>query len=156
MTSQGKNKKASVSHLPVAWSDDMSRRETKRRGMTIVEIVVAVGILTLGVAAICEQISASGKLARLIERQARRDLLANKQLNQLLAAPYDRLATWQPPTPPEPAPGDATLLWKASLSRQPDGLLRVSVTAGWPDPAKPKPGDFAVGSTFTVEGAKAP
>jgi hypothetical protein len=122
--------------------------------MTIVEIIVAIGVLTVGVAAICQQISDSGNLARLIERQARRDLLANKQLNQLLAAPFDRLAAWQPPARPAPAPGDATLLWQASLSRQPDGLLRVGVTAGWPDSAKP--GDFARGSTFVVEGAKAP
>jgi hypothetical protein len=122
--------------------------------VSIVEVVIALGILTFSAAAVYQQMATVDRQSRLFERMVRRDLLAYRQLQQAVACPHAALAAWTPSETPLPIAGEEPFLRQWSVSDEPGSMLRVRATVGWR--ARPGENIFAEGSTFTVEGVKAP
>lgn len=127
---------------------------SRLKAVSIVELLVAIGILAIGGAAIYRQMNDSDRQGRLFERQVQRDLLAYGLLQQTLACPYQALAAWTPAAEPRLAPEAKSLLYQIKVRKDEKGFLHIGVTAG--GQAAPGKTAFAAGSAITFEGVKAP
>jgi hypothetical protein len=137
-----------------ARGDAVSKRTKPCRGVTIVETIVALAILTFGAAAIFGTMVDSGRQGLTIESRVRRELLASQRLHEILAAPYAELAAWKPAAAPAPIAGEEPFLWQAAVERSADGLLHVKATVG--ERSKTSPDAFGDGLRAEIEGVKAP
>jgi hypothetical protein len=131
--------------------------------VTIVEVVVALGILTLSGGMIYSKMLELGHQSRLIEQSVRRDMLAQQYLAEALACDYAALAAWGGDAALRPIGGDAgaspvaggqPLARRVTVEKRADGLLAVRATAG--RIGADDPNVFEERSTFTLEGIKAP
>lgn len=119
----------------------------------MVEIIVALAILTFGIMGIYEQFLAAGKQGRerLLPAQAR--LLAHQELEQLRACSYESLKSWKPPLRPVPYSSNLKFLCQDQVTPRPDGMLELTVRMGWDVRNDQK---FKEGQSIMVKGLKAP
>jgi len=123
------------------------------RGSTIVELLIAVAILTFGALGVYEHFLALNQRGRdqLGAIQAR--CLALGELEQLRACSYEELKQWKSPATPASYPNHLKFICQDSVSVRPDGLLELTVQMGWD---MPRGGKFEAGRAITVKGLKGP
>ena len=106
-------------------------RRAPRRGASIVEVLVALAILTLGAGAIFDQFTGVGKRSREEALRTQARWLAHQELNLLLAAPAADFAAWQVPEVPAPLASDISFAGQPTVKRRDDGALEIAVQVGW-------------------------
>lgn len=122
------------------------------RAFTLVEIIVALGMLLVGAYAVYEGFgnltrNEADRLATVRARWA-----AHQRLEELRAAPHAALAAWTPPASIQPVQG-LPYFEQATVTPREDGSLAISLTLGW----NMQLGEgFVPGRSVTLHGVKAP
>lgn len=135
-----------------------------RGGFTVVELMVALAILTFGVYAIYDQFLASRDLGRRREADVRGRLLAERRLEELRAAPYDELAALAragagasgagfAAIPDSPGFYVAATVAGAAAG---DGSLEIAVTVGRESRRGSGAMEFSQENLVTVRGVRTP
>jgi hypothetical protein len=129
-------------------------RRLKHRAFSLVEFVVAIGVLVFGVYAIYDQFIAARipSQQRLLMAQGR--ALAHQRLEELRAAPFDSLKSYQAPEKFEPIESDPRFHCRSKVVAE--GIaLEITVEVGWH--ASDEAGQsFADGKLVTVKGLRTP
>jgi Tfp pilus assembly protein PilV len=131
---------------------NMLRHHTSR-ACSSVEVLVALAVLGCAALGVYAQFLATGRRGhRHLDRTQAR-YLAQQELEQLRAAPFDRLKDWKAPQPAF-YPGHPQFVYQDQVTSRPaDGLLELTVCVGWDMPLG---GPFASKHSVTVKGLKAP
>jgi prepilin-type N-terminal cleavage/methylation domain-containing protein len=124
-----------------------------KHGFSIVEVLLALAILTFGVFGIYEQFLKSNQRGLGQVSQIKARLLASQELEHLRACSYASLKSWKPTADSLPYPGNLKFQYLDTLAVRPDGLLELSVQVGWDMRSGEK---FEPGHSITVKGVKAP
>lgn len=127
---------------------------SQRKALSLVEVLVALAILTFSGAIVFGHMLDAGRHSKMIEMAARRDLAAYQRLQETLAAPYAALDGWQGSSEPRPIPGVEGIVAVVRVEKKGDGLLLVRVTAGAGSAAEGFIDRF--GPQVTLEGSKSP
>jgi hypothetical protein len=119
----------------------------------MVEIIIALAILTMGVCVVYDRFLDSARHGRELTSELQARYLAMGELDHLRACPFDRLRAWTPPAKPAIVPDRLRFSCLERVTPRPDGLLELSVQVGWNLAAN---GDFVPGQSVTVKGVKVP
>jgi prepilin-type N-terminal cleavage/methylation domain-containing protein len=118
------------------------RTRSKRRAVTLIEVMVAVAVLTFGVYAVYDQFRASADRSRARYQQARGRFLAHQKLEELRACDFSALESWRPPESFTPAASDASppFRYRVTLERGPAAeAIGLGVEVRWDYDAAPRP-----------------
>lgn len=131
----------------------MTPRSNLTRAFSIVEVLVAMAVLTFGVYAIYEQFITLRRLGdqRQPVHQAR--WLAHQQLEELRAAPAAALRRWTPPAQPQAVFNHGRFVQRGAVHEREDGLLQITVRVGWGESGTE---GFAEGYYVEAMGVKTP
>lgn len=131
----------------------MIHHRNDKYGFSIVEILLALAILTFGVYGVYEQFLKSNQRGLEQVSQLKARLLASQELEHLRACSHASLKSWKPVTDLLPYPGDLKFQYLDTISVRPDGLIELNVQVGWDMRSGEK---FEPGHSVTVKGVKAP
>jgi Tfp pilus assembly protein PilV len=129
------------------------RHLTSQGGFSVVEILVALAVLTFGVVGVYSQFTGIGRMGRdrITTIQAR--FLAHQELEQLRACSFECLKNWKPPLAVLPYPNHLKFFYQDQILVRPDGTLELNVQVGW----DMRSGEnFEKGRSVAVQGLKAP
>lgn len=101
------------------------------KGFSLVEVVIALAVLTFGAYGIYARFYDSGRMSRLHYDQERAYLLAAAEMERLRACPAESLRAWRPSPDPEPWSGQLRFNYQDSVQTGENGLLNLSVKVGW-------------------------
>jgi type II secretory pathway pseudopilin PulG len=127
---------------------------TGSRGFSIVETIVALGILVLGLFAVYNQFIKARQFARDGETALQARLLAHQEVERLRACPFDSLRDGLGGREAGQVPGHLRFTQQATLTTRPDGLIEIQVQVGWDVP--PGATAFEEGKRAGAKGYKAP
>lgn len=103
----------------------ISRRHGRARGSTVVEVLVALAVFTLGAAGAYHYYLQAARGGAWQEEQAQARYLAHQQLEELLACGHGKLAAWIPPE------GNVQIqdqfYGRSRVTRQADSSLAITV-----------------------------
>ena len=105
-----------------------------RRAFTVVEIIVAIGVLGVGVCAIYGQFVRTHHFGRERLLKAQAHMLAHQGLEELRASSFDALANWSPPGAYAPVEGHERFRFKSAVASPEDGTIEITVTVRWDNP----------------------
>ena len=125
------------------------------RAFTVVEIIVAIGVLGIGVYAIYGQFVRTHHFGRERLLKAQAHLLAHQGLEELRASSFDALANWSPPDGYAPVEGHERFRFKSSVASPEDGTIEIAVTVRW-DPPDDDSVDPPEGKFTTLKGIRTP
>lgn len=131
----------------------MIHRRAYRQGVTIIEIVVALMILTVGAYAVFNHFISQANLSRHSQRRAQAQLLAQQQLEELRACSPEALLAWTPVTSPEILSDDPQFQVLRTLTPQPDGSVAITTRVGWGLDAQ---NQFVPPRVVTLKGVRLP
>lgn len=119
---------------------------------SIVELMVAIGVLVFGIYAVYEQFIQTRDLGRRNLARAQGRFLAHQKLEELRACAYNDLKAFKPPeefTRIETTPR----FWsKTELNSRPaDGRIEIVVSVGW-EPVGPNHDKFLEGRVVSAKG----
>lgn len=123
------------------------------RGMTVIEILVAVFILSIGAYTIFDNLNIQASHGRDTTRRMQAQMLARQKVEELRAAPYAALKQWQAPAQPAVLPDNLRYQYLASVKPGDKGALNLSVTVGWNVEAD---GAFVPGNSVEARGVRLP
>lgn len=121
-------------------------------GFSLVEVVIALAVLTFGAYGIYARFYDSSRFTRLHYDQQRAHLLAVEELERLRACPADSLLAWRPAPDPEPRSSKLRFNYLDQVEVREDGLLALRVQVGW----DVGPEGFQAGKVVEVRGLKTP
>lgn len=131
----------------------MSLRRHPTHGFTMIEIIVALAILTFGVCAVYDHFLDSQQLGREQINTAQARYLALQELERLRACPYASLRAWTPPAKGTFFPDHPRFTCQDHVAARVDGALDLTVEVGW---GPRTGGSFAPGNSITLQGVKTP
>jgi type II secretory pathway pseudopilin PulG len=123
-----------------------------KRGLSIIEILVALGILTFAVLSIYTAFmntSNTGKRQRVLIRAR---MLAQQDLAQLRACEFESLRQYKPSDQPEPYPNTHNLFRKTLVQSLGENTLLLSVEVGRQEPGNIS--GFSPGQSYRIEGIR--
>ncbi len=129
------------------------RRHT--HGFSIVELVVAIGVLVLGVYGIFDQFVQVREMGRQRFLMAQARLLAQQKLEELRVCSHADLKAWKPADEFIVLEGQPEFHVKTEVSARTDNSLEITVTVGR-NPDDPVGRHFPKGQFLTVKGVRAP
>ena len=126
-----------------------------RRAFTVVEIIVATGVLGVGVYAIYGQFVRTSQFGQERLHMAQARMLAHQGLEELRASSFDALANWSPPDGYAPVEGHERFRFKSEVASPEDGTIEIAVTVRW-DPPDDDSVDPPEGKFTTLRGIRTP
>ena len=131
----------------------MPLHRTATRGLSLVEVMVAMAILVFVVAGVYSQFLDLGQRSRNRLEPIEARLLAHQELEHLRACRFESLKNWKPPFGLTVYPEHVKYSYLDQVKPGPQGLLELSVQVGW-NVQLGKP--LGPGNSITVKGYKAP
>ena len=109
----------------------MLKYRNDKCGMSIIEILVAVMLLTIGVYGFYQHFIGLGSRSLHELGKIEATLLARQQVEQLRATPYETLRAWNPPGESKVIAGHVKYQYLTTLEPQADGSIEIHVVVGW-------------------------
>lgn len=139
--------------IPFAGWLKMIPRKSTVLAFSIIEVMVALGILSVGAFVAYDHFLTSQKVGLRQLSRVTAGYLAQQELEQLRACPYGQLKAWRPSPMPIPVPNHLQFVYLDQVEPRPDGLLELTVSVAWDMLGSQK---FTPGNSITLKGLKAP
>lgn len=129
--------------------------QRRPRAYSLVELMIAVAVLTFGLAAIYGQFRDTRQPSQRRLHLAQAQFHAQQILSESLAASYADLKAWKPAPSFVEIEGDSRFKARTSLDEVGGNALEIVVQVGWGSATAPEGQDFPEGQLLTVKGFRA-
>lgn len=131
------------------------RTAGRPRGFSIVELLIAIGVLVLGVFFVYDRFVETSRPSQRTLLKARARWLAAGRVEELRACTAEALKAWKPEAAFKPLEAAPQFRQKTEIASRPDGAVEISVTLGW-EPTSADGQTFSSGQTMTIKGLRNP
>jgi Tfp pilus assembly protein PilV len=126
----------------------------RRAGYSVVELVIAVGIFSVGIAAVYGQFRDTRQPSQYRLFQAQAQFQAQRLLAEALACSYDDLRVWKPSPQFAEIADQPRFRARSSVNAMANDAVEVVVEVGWGQSEGDGAGEFPAGQSVTVKGLR--